>query len=65
MSYTRLTMETEMLKKYDELCDSLDACVFNGELVSIKENREDFKKYLDRWRKEIEEWEKLENSDGV
>ena len=54
-----------MLKKYDEICDSLDACVFTGELVSVKENREDFKKYLDRWQKEIEEWEKLENSDGV
>lgn len=49
-----------MLKKYDEVCDSLDACVFNGELVTVPENRKDFKKYLDRWRKEVEEWDELE-----
>jgi hypothetical protein len=46
-----------MHQRYDDACDALDASVFTGELVSIKENREGFKAYLERWSRAVAEWD--------
>lgn len=52
-----------MLNQYDEICDSLDACVFSGLLVMDKANRDAFKQYLERWTREVELHESMDVSE--
>lgn len=44
-----------MERRYDTICDHVDAGVFSGELVSNKDNRDGFKTYLARWSRAVED----------
>ena len=50
--------------RYSELVeneiDSIDASVFNGDLFLDKENREDFRNWLNRWQEHLKEYDQLD-----
>ena len=41
----------------DEICDAVDAGVFTGDHLADKETREEFKRLLERWAREVKVWE--------
>jgi len=38
--------------RFDDLLDEVDATVFSGDYLFVKHNLDNFKEYLERWKKE-------------
>lgn len=48
----------------EDIIDSLDASVFNGDLFFNQENREDLRNWMSRWEKQLKEYDEPEYEDG-
>ena len=44
----------------EDIIDTLDASVFNGDLFFNKENREDLRNWLSRWEQQLKEYDEIE-----
>ena len=56
MSYNRLA-------DLEEKCDDIDAMVFTGDLLYVKEERETLKKFVENWSKAIAHHEQMEKEE--
>jgi surfactin synthase thioesterase subunit len=43
----------------EDIIDSLDASVFNGDLFFIQENREDLRNWMSRWEQQLKEYDEI------
>ena len=46
---------------HHDACDRMDACVFTGDILYTKESLEQFKEYVARWSRAIQEAEEDES----
>ena len=46
-----------MMGYFETQCDIIDASVVNGDVLADEYAREEFREYLTRWDKAIQEWE--------
>jgi type IV pilus biogenesis protein CpaD/CtpE len=57
-------MAYDRLSDLEDKCDSIDAMVFTGDLLFIKNERETLKRFVDNWSKAIAHHEQMEK-DGT
>lgn len=46
---------TAMPKYLDDACDSIDAAVFSGDFLHDQSARKEFREYVDRWTREMDQ----------
>jgi hypothetical protein len=44
--------------------DEIDAAMFTGDMFALNANREDFIRMMDRWQRQLEVWEDIENENS-
>ena len=52
-----------MRKEIEDACETIDAMVYSGDMLEFERERDDFKEYVERWLKQIQEFE-VESEDG-
>jgi hypothetical protein len=52
-----------MMNHFADAVDRLDAAVFSGDGLMDAENRELFKRMMERWQIKLVEWEEIATSD--
>lgn len=50
-----------MNKFLEDACEEVDACVFSGDSLFDPDNRAEFRKYLERWLRAINERESTDD----
>lgn len=54
-------MRSGMNKFLEDACEEVDACVFSGDSLFDPDNRAEFRKYLERWLRAINERESTDD----